>query len=127
SNLSFVLMGLIVDDADLFARPNHVSNLQEGDVSAALRVVKLAIRIALDHAPNPGRILACQLVAWRFVQWRTDDHRQLLRWCVSGVSNAQLTRRFTGVFVNDWKSSSLLTRKKASLAVRVKPCGHWVR
>src|ERR1700733_12264019 len=43
-----IFFGLVVDDLDVVALPDHLADLIERDVPAMLRVVELAVRVALD-------------------------------------------------------------------------------
>ncbi len=43
-----IFLGLVVDDLDVVALPDHLADLIERDVPAVLRVVELAVRVTLD-------------------------------------------------------------------------------
>src|SRR5262245_9116557 len=45
-----ILLRIVVDDLDVLARADHVGDLLERDVAAALRVVELAVGVAFDDA-----------------------------------------------------------------------------
>src|SRR5262249_4720 len=49
-DLRLVLLRRVVDDLDLFARPDHLADLLEGDVPAVLGIVELTVGVALDNA-----------------------------------------------------------------------------
>ena len=57
-DVGLVFLGGVVDDLHVLPVADHLRDLQEGDVAAALGVVELTIRIALDDAPLRGRRFA---------------------------------------------------------------------
>src|SRR5690606_4081153 len=57
-HIRLVFLRCIVDDLDVLAGPNHLRNLKERDVAAALRIVELAVRVPLDDSPLGRRRFA---------------------------------------------------------------------
>ena len=54
-DLGQIVLRVVVDDLHFFAAADHLGDLQERDVPAVLRVVELAVRVALDDAPPDRR------------------------------------------------------------------------
>src|SRR5688572_7152162 len=66
-HVGLVLLRRVVDDLHLFPLADHLGDLEQRDVGAALRVVELAVRVALDDSPGPrrGALGNGFLVHWR--------------------------------------------------------------